>query len=1335
MDGHHLLIILWVILAQAYCLSGQEVLPFGHMDKLNGLSNNTINDIAQDSTGYLWIATNKGLNRFDGLVFKAYQTNTAAILQSDYVLSLLVDRQNSLWFGTFSGGLYRLDIERDELYRVKNELLEVNAIVDAGQGAFWVGAGSGLYRAEEGQDGEYDFQQLADLNVKTLVPQGEDLWLGTASGVYFWNGQAQGLNAIAAPSLQQELIFDMELVHGRELWIATRHQGIVVYDLGTKRLFGLEEKLSRQLSPDLVNVRALLKSKDGKIYIGTDGAGLVVYDLQSQAVAQFTKSRNDNSILSNTIFSMYEDESGNVWLGHIRKGISVLNKDRDRVDMFFRDELEGDYSSILCIHQDVDGSLWCGTDGKGLFQLNPNTNQYKDLGGPLALREAYVQSIFRDSQGRLWIGTFSNGVFVQSATGKVKPLAASANDVRGFCEDEQGNIWIATNGQGLLKYPSGEKGVEQYSTQAAAGQALSSDYILAMSRTGQKIYLATDGGGLNMLDLKTGRIAHYRYEEGEENSLLGDNLICLYAASENSIWVGSTLGITHMVLENGAYRFIRYSFNDLSFRRFILGILVDDSQQVWISTDEGVYRLQQEERAFAKVNLGSPFYTTEFHYNACLKSSKGKLYFGSIDGLFSFYPEEVFGTTGTDDVAITGFKAFGEDKRTMKQEDAESLMDIRKGKGVTVDAHANLIQIDFAHIHLPSSSEYEYAVQLENHTEDWQYLGKQRSISYENLPPGNYTFKVKSKDAHGTWGEPSTSFLITVLTPAWKTWWAILLYLCLLAVGLLLAQKYFRQWRSMKKTLRQEQLTREREEELRKMQVTVFTNISHDLRTPLTLVIGNIRRLLKAREQNEATQSAVQVIENNLNRLLQLSNELLDFRKIASGDLKLDLAYEDITLLVREAYYAFYDHALERGIHYELEGAAEAAFLSYDYDQFEKVLFNLLSNAFKFTPRGGTIKLVVKHASPKELEIAVLNTGPALSQQQQGHIFNRFFQHDGEVEDEAIGPGVGIGLSIVKDIVDLHQGRVEVERKDEMTAFNVFLKKGKGKASTVEPEPIERLEDYIGQEEAISQVFAEAADDEFRDATILIVEDNHELRHFIRTSLEEHYKVIEAENGKEALELALQQLPDLVISDVMMPEMDGITLCFRLKTDMKTSHIPVLLLTARKSRYFKVKGLATGADDYIQKPFYEDELKIRIRNLLKVRKALRERLALEVMTKPEEVALNAPDKAFIQNLCQIIEDNIDDASLKMESISQAMNMSHSLLYKKLKALTGYSLVQFIRDYRLQKAEMLLVQNQLSIAEICYRVGFNDRHYFSTCFKNKYQMSPRAYRAAKAQDSE
>ena len=454
MNKHQLLIVL-LLLIPVFSLSGQEVLPFGSMDKLNGLSNNTVNDIKQDTTGYLWVATNKGLNRFDGLAFKAYQTNTRGLLQSDYVLSLLVDRQNRLWFGTFSGGLYYLNIATDELHVVANDLLEVNAIIEADQSTFWIGAGNGLYWIQVGQEGQYAVRKIADLHVRAIIRKGGDLWLGTSSGLYFLDGTSLELSVIAKGPLQGELIFDIEVVKDRELWIATRHQGVLIYEIETGRLLRLEDKLGRQPALGLINVRELLQSKDHKIHIGTDGAGLIVYDLQSQVAEVFTKGKNDNSILSNTIFSMFEDEGGNIWLGHIRKGISVINNDRDDVDIFFRDELEGDYSSILCIHQDADGGLLCGTDGKGLFELDPSTNQYEDLNGNPVLSQAYVQSIFRDSQNRLWVGTFSNGVFVRSAPGSFKALGTAANDIRGFCEDREGNIWIATNGQGVFKFPSG----------------------------------------------------------------------------------------------------------------------------------------------------------------------------------------------------------------------------------------------------------------------------------------------------------------------------------------------------------------------------------------------------------------------------------------------------------------------------------------------------------------------------------------------------------------------------------------------------------------------------------------------------------------------------------------------------------------------------------------------------------------------------------------------------------------------------------------------------------------------------------------------------------------
>ena len=571
---------------------------------------------------------------------------------------------------------------------------------------------------------------------------------------------------------------------------------------------------------------------------------------------------------------------------------------------------------------------------------------------------------------------------------------------------------------------------------------------------------------------------------------------------------------------------------------------------------------------------------------------------------------------------------------------------------------------------------------------------------------------------------------LIVLAPWWKTWWAYSIWLGCLTVVLYYSQLYFFRFQKTKKALKDEQLTREREESLRKMQLTFFTNISHDLRTPLTLIIGNLHRIVKRKNGKTKVSHAVNAIENNINRLLLLTNEMLDFRKIESGQFKLQLSYENIMPVIKRSYFCFYDHALERGIKYECHGSDRDIFLHCDHHQLEKVIFNLLSNAFKFTPDEGAIRLLIEISEDAFLKVALYNSGEPLSTNQQRNIFNRFYQNTDQVMDRDFGPGVGIGLSIVKDIIELHKGEIEVHSGEQGTTFTIYLPLCNDfndevllEALVAQPEQIER---FAGTTETLAALPVKDEIKTEKGSTILIAEDNYELRKLIVSYLQGHYQILEAENGKKALDLALKERPDLVLSDVMMSVMNGIELCLTLKTDVRTSHIPVILLTARKSRYFKLQGLETGADYYLNKPFFEDELKICIKNLLKVRRKLLNKFALDTLTKPEQTSLNSLDQKFIEDLCQVIENHIDDTKLNAETISRCLNMSHSLVYKKLKLLTGSSLVEFVRDFRLQKAEMLLVQDQLSIAEISYRVGFSDRNYFSLCFKNKYKRSPREY---------
>jgi signal transduction histidine kinase/DNA-binding response OmpR family regulator len=580
------------------------------------------------------------------------------------------------------------------------------------------------------------------------------------------------------------------------------------------------------------------------------------------------------------------------------------------------------------------------------------------------------------------------------------------------------------------------------------------------------------------------------------------------------------------------------------------------------------------------------------------------------------------------------------------------------------------------------------------------------------------------------WSNTPTQLELIDPAPFWNSSWAWLCYLVIAMTAIQTLRNTYHRWREIRQVLAEEKLTRQQEEQLRKLQAAFFTNISHDLRTHLTLINGNLNRLNKELNLEPALQKRAHIVEHNIKRLLYLSNELMDVAKTDTGKVTIHPSFDNIATLINEAYTAFQEHAQDRNINYSFLTDANEIFIQYDRNQLEKAIFNLISNAFKFTPQGGTICIILDNAAAHQLKIVVFNTGPTLPQEQLSQIFIRFYQGTPPLNDAAIGGGIGIGLSITKDIIELHHGRIEVQSNNGQTSFEVYLPKEKNHSNQLAtPDyPHTFPQDYpLHKLEPMPSVLRRDAPRAKNGATILVVEDNQDMLDYIASLLEEaDYKVLSAENGVQALALMHHELPDLIISDVMMPQMDGIELGTKLKTNAKTKHIPLILLTACNAHDFKMKGLEIGADDYLTKPFFEDELKLRVLNLLKIRRDLNQKNELESLSKPVESILNDKDKQLIHDLCQFIELHLDDSELKTPQIAKALNMSHSLLYKKLRAMTGQSLIEFIQDYRLQKAEMFLLQEQLSINEICYKVGFNDRNYFSICFKKKYKLSPREY---------
>ena len=620
------------------------------------------------------------------------------------------------------------------------------------------------------------------------------------------------------------------------------------------------------------------------------------------------------------------------------------------------------------------------------------------------------------------------------------------------------------------------------------------------------------------------------------------------------------------------------------------------------------------------------------------------------------------------------------------------------------------------------STNYEYAIQMENFDGDWRTIGKDRTATFTNLSPGKYVFKVKSKELSADWGENFTSLNINIKRPYWSTWWACVLYFILFLGLLYLIRKYLLAWGKLKSRFELEKLTHDKDTELYNSKQQFFTNISHEIRTPVTLILSSINRLfdndtIKDNKQIKASHT----IRRNSDLLLRLVNELLDVRKLETNDIVLDVSKSEFVSFAKAIYFSFSDIASDRNIKYSFNTDQNSMYLWFDNNQLEKVIFNLLSNAFKFTNDGGTIELLIE-SNANEVLLAVKDTGIGLSADDKEKIFKRFYQV--KYTHTTNNKGFGLGLSIVKDIIKLHKGQINVASEIKKgSSFEIKLLKGNTHFNDCVAMSLENFE----ANSTINKLQQKLIDGDSKKETILIVEDNVEIQDSLKELLEdENYAIIQAFDGLEGLRLASKCLPNLIISDVMMPEMDGIELSKKIKLNSATSHIPMIILTAKSAAKDKMEGYETGADEYIIKPYDEDFLKTRIKNLLKGRKLLKQKFVNNSLLNPKELSVNSKDQTFLENLYKSLEENLQSNNLKADVISKNLNMSHSSMYKKIKSLMGLTYMEFIRDYRLSIAKQLIEEMGYSVSEACYKVGYSDRKYFSKLFKNKFKQNPSFY---------
>ncbi|WP_224994252.1 two-component regulator propeller domain-containing protein [Cesiribacter sp. SM1] len=1352
-------------MAGVFCSTGafaQTQQDFFKINKSKDLSGGSVTSITQDSDGFIWIATKSGLSRYDGSTFKVYAESSGG-LSADDVSTIFIDSKQRMWVGTIDG-LNLFNASTDKFISFKNlpehaqsiSSNEINTIYETIDRTIWIGTENGLNKFVE-QDSSFisyqsnkaDSSALSHNSVKSIFEDAAGgLWIGTfGGGLNRFDRKNQRFDYYqssnnAAGSLAPRHIYVLYGLDRERILVGTAGNGLLIYN-----------RSSREFKPFFVNqpdqklnsvsiIRSLFKSQDSSLWVGTDGDGLIKIEnplADKPKITRFVKnSQVQGSLSSNAIYAVFLDREANVWVGTAWHGINVLVRQDEGIQHYYSDFEGTNLSPVLSIYKEQE-RLWFGTDGFGLNISQGQGGQISrlakgEIGGD------YIQMVKKRRAGAYFIGTFANGLIIYDPKKGIlehyrhRPQDAgslSFNDVRDIIEEEGGNFWVASWGGGLSYYDHTQKGFRSFRKDSKNHLSISSDNAVSLEEaTDGKIWIGTFGGGLNLFDPTTGRFTAFLSSKDDPNTISSNNIISLLKDGRGNLWIGTwDQGLCRF--DAASQTFVRYAEAQGLHDKTIMALAEDQQDALWVSTKSGIYKFDVNTGLFQRF----PQLDGEYRINSAFADGEW-LYFGKNEGVVAFKPAALKVVEAAVPIHFTGIKLFNKELKLGE----EGVLDkpVLEEDFIELAHDHSVVTFDFAALAFPSAN-YEYAIKLEGLDEDWREIGNQRSATFTNLAPGQYSFKVKARIPGGSWGDSYKSLAVLVHKPFWKMWWAYVVYVLVFSFLLYLFYRYTIQWEKLQNKLKLEKITREKEQELSKLKLKFFTDISHEIRTPVTLMIGAVNRITEKTHTGSSREAAEQIRKNG-SHLLHLMNELLDFRRLESKGVKLKAAPGNFVRFVHEVYLSFSSHAASANIQYEFRADAEEISLWFDRDQMEKVVYNLLSNAFKFTDAGGRIKVMITR-DDQHVHLMVEDTGKGIPAHKLQKIFKRFKQNEGGANPQ-MEQGFGIGLSIAKGIVKLHGGEIFVESEEgQGSKFVVKLLPG---ADHLSPDQqlltfrdSESLEHYTLDEgilEGISVQAEQVITAGVAGASLLVVEDNEGIRKYLQQLLSPLFQVGAAANGREAYEIAIAQMPDLIISDVMMPEMDGISLVKALKSDVRTSHIPVVLLTARTSLIFKKEGLETGADDYVTKPFSESLLKTRIINLLKNRQLLREKFQLELVTEPGDIAITTSDQKFLADLTRILDEQLDNPELKAELIAREIGISHSVIYKKIKSLTGLSLVEFIRDYRLKCAARLLSQYALPVVDVCVKVGFSDRKYFSQMFKKRFGKSPSEWSKIEDTDS-
>ncbi len=1334
-------------------INAQELpdIRFKTLNVKDGLSSSTINDILKDDFGYMWFATDDGLNKFDGLNFTVYRhhPNDSGSLTANEVADLFLDDSGNVWVCTNNGFVSMYDRKKDKfvnislkggkgkslaadqqgriwiggytdlmIYDPKTKTLVsahkkwkngytpgqriVLCLLKDHKGQMWLGTDRGLFVYRPATDTFQQFEphtadatSLADRYVKSLVEDARgNLWVGTGGGLGMLAPDRKAFRNIllsgkAGQAAGSNIVYSLALEGEKRLWIGTE-DGLAILDLASGRVSSAGKPNIGPYHLSGKSVRAILVDKHGLFWIGTFQGGVSKYD-KNLALFDLRQANpaDPNGLSASTVTSFIENGKDDLYIGTDGGGLNLYHRNTETFDHVALPTAASGRNLSIMVMEKIDGKIWIGTYFDGLFIFDPKTGRAQHIQtGPQAgaLSNNNIFCIKQDRRGRVWIGTNGGGINIYDPTTRTferfnaRMAQKPGNDfrlngyVRSIEEDQQGKIWIASVGTGLAIYdPASDK----TRTLDTANSRLSSNTLLSIAAgPNGNIWLGTAGGGLCWYDAKKGDFLTYSEQEGLANAVIHK-------------------------------------------------ILVGDDDRLWLSTNKGISSFDIRQRKFRNYSYNNGLQRNTFVLGSGRKLSTGELFFGGVEGFNFFDPKRLNINKNQPKIILTDLKVANHS--VVPDEGAPISEHISEAREVHLD-YKQSFSISFAALNYTSPEECLFSYKLDGFDKNWNEVGRSTTASYTNLDPGSYTFHVRARSEAGWWTTTGTSIKIYVRPPFWKTTFAYLVYL-LAGAGLLWVIRYRgikkleekfaleQERREARRLMDEERREAERVHEMDQVKLKFLTNLSHDFRTPISLIMGPVEKLL-LKENNHENAVLLQMIRRNSKRLLNLVNQLLDYRKLEEQELKLNLCNGDIVAFIHDVAESFRDVADRKHISFVVSSSIDHYPTSFDHDKVERLLFNLLSNAFKFTFEHGRVTLDMQLAEQPDrgIVIRIADTGIGIRKAAQEKIFDRFFQSPSTAF--TTDQGSGIGLAITREFVRMHGGTVNVSSEvGKGSTFLVFLPLDLTAAGA--------LPGALSSELADSD-YLESPHNAPDQMTVLLVEDSEDFRFYLKDNLKNHYRVIEAVNGKEGWQKALAYHPQLIVSDVNMPLMDGFELCKKIKADRRTSQIPVILLTALHDQEVQVKGLETGANDYITKPFNFEILRVKIDNLVKMNQSLKDTYTRQIKMVGSEIKVELEEEKLMAKIMAYIESKLTDPQLSVEDLSRHVGMSRGSLYRRIVDLTGETPVEFIRSIKLEKAAFLLEKSDMRISQIGYAVGFSTPNYFAKAFKTKYNMLPSEY---------